>query len=143
MSDYAGRIARLQNLMQEQGAAIAFLAGTDQMRYLTGWQEGGHERFVGLLVPAQGDPAFVVPAMNAPQARNTPAGIAQVLGWDDAAGWKGEVQALLKQWRIEQGGAHRPSPAADSDRSCAWSPCSSRGCRRARSASSASSMPFP
>src|SRR5258706_5777653 len=105
MSDFVGRIARLQTLIQEQGAALAVLAGTDQMRYLSGWQEGGHERFVGLLVPAQGEPAFVVPAMNAPQARTTPAGIAQVLGWDDATGWKGEVQSLLRQWRIGQGTA--------------------------------------
>lgn len=105
MSDFKGRIARLQELMQKQGAALAVLAGTDQMRYLSGWREGGHERFVGLLVPAKGDPAFVVPAMNAPQAKKTPVGITNVLGWDDATGWKGDVQSLLAQWQIAEGTA--------------------------------------
>jgi Xaa-Pro aminopeptidase len=57
------------------------------MRYLTGWKEGGHERFVGLFVPAHGEPTLVVPAMNAPQARDTPAGIKNVIGWSDETGW--------------------------------------------------------
>ena len=57
--DYAGRISRLQNLLKAQRIALAILAGTDQMQYLTGWREGGHERFVGLFVPAAGEPAFL------------------------------------------------------------------------------------
>ncbi len=100
MSDYGGRIARLQAAMQAEGASLTLLAGTDQMRYLTGWREGGHERFVGLFVPAEGLPAFVVPKMNAPQARETPAGIAQVLGWEDHTGWQSEVETLLAGWGI-------------------------------------------
>ncbi len=100
MSDYSGRIARLQAQMRAEGAALTLLAGTDQMRYLTGWREGGHERFVGLFVPAEGAPAFVVPKMNAPQARETPVGIAQVLGWEDHTGWQGDVETLLAGWGI-------------------------------------------
>ena len=100
MSDYGRRIARLQAAMQAQGVSLTLLAGTDQMRYLTGWREGGHERFVGLFVPAEGDPAFVVPKMNAPQARETPAGIAQVFGWEDHTGWQGDVETLLAGWGI-------------------------------------------
>lgn len=100
MSDYSGRIARLQAAMQAEGADLTLLAGTDQMRYLTGWREGGHERFVGLFVPAAGDPAFVVPKMNAPQARETPAGIAQVSGWEDHTGWHSDAQTLLNGWGI-------------------------------------------
>ncbi len=100
MSDYGGRIARLQAVMRAEGVSLTLLAGTDQMRYLTGWREGGHERFVGLFVPAEGDPAFVVPKMNAPQARETPAGIAQVAGWEDHTGWQGDVETLLAGWGI-------------------------------------------
>lgn len=100
MNDYNTRIARLQEQLRSEGATLALLAGTDQMRYLTGWREGGHERFVGLLVPAQGDPAFVVPSMNAPQAEQTPAGIKTVVGWDDATGWYPGVQKLLQGWGI-------------------------------------------
>ena len=100
MSDYSVRIARLQEQLRSEGAALALLAGTDQMRYLTGWREGGHERFVGLCVPAQGEPAFVVPAMNAPQAQQTPAGITNVIGWDDATGWHPGFEQLLRGWGI-------------------------------------------
>ena len=100
MSDYSGRIARLQERMRTEGVSLTLLAGTDQMRYLTGWREGGHERFVGLFVPAEGEPAFVVPKMNAPQARETPAGIATVFGWEDHTGWQGEVETLLAGWGI-------------------------------------------
>ena len=100
MSDYGGRIARLQAAMRAEGAHLTLLAGTDQMRYLTGWREGGHERFVGLFVPAEGEPAFVVPKMNAPQAREAPAGIARVLGWEDHTGWHGEVRKLLEGWGL-------------------------------------------
>jgi Xaa-Pro aminopeptidase len=98
MSDYSSRISRLQSELRSEGAAGAILAGSDQMRYLTGWQEGGHERFVGLLVPADGDPVFLVPAMNAEQARGNPAGISRVVGWDDATGWRNAARELIGAW---------------------------------------------
>jgi len=95
MNDYALRITALQNRLVSEGAALAILAGTDQMRYLTGWKEGGHERFVGLFVPAHGDPTLVVPAMNAAQARTTPAGIENVIGWNDETGWHGAANSAV------------------------------------------------
>src|SRR5438067_1652951 len=98
MNDYAIRIVRLQAELGIEGADGIILAGTDQMRYLTGWKEGGHERFVGLLVPTVGDPAFLVPAMNAEQARATPAAIAAVTGWDDASGWEGAARQIISAW---------------------------------------------
>src|SRR5450631_3744867 len=98
MNEYMGRIARLQELMLEASVRLTVVAGTDQMRYLTGWREGGHERFVGLLVPSEGAPAFLVPAMNAEQAKQTPAGIARVVGWDDATGWREAARDLISDW---------------------------------------------
>jgi Xaa-Pro aminopeptidase len=98
MTEYRGRIDRLQQQLREEGAGGALLAGTDQMLYLTGWKEGGHERFVGLFVPSAGEPSFVVPAMNADQARHTPAEISHVIGWDDATGWHDAVRNTLASW---------------------------------------------
>ncbi len=98
MNDYEVRITRLQAELSIDGTDGIILAGTDQMRYLTGWQEGGHERFVGLLIPLVGDPVFLVPAMKAEQARATPAGIANVVGWDDAAGWQEAAKSILDRW---------------------------------------------
>jgi len=91
MTDYSGRIAALQARLRAQSADLAILAGTDHMQYLTGWREGGHERFVGLFIPSNGAASFVVPEMNASQARKTPAGISAVQGWFDETGWHAEA----------------------------------------------------
>jgi Xaa-Pro dipeptidase len=105
MSDYVGRIARLREEMRAAGAEGAVFSASDQMRYLTGWAEPGHERLIGLFVPAQGDLVFVVPAMNAAQAQTNPAGVARVLGWDDATGWLEEARTLLQEWGVNPGAA--------------------------------------
>lgn len=103
MADYAGRIARLQQILQERGAAFAFLSFTDQMRYLTGFAENGHKRLFALWVPAEGDPTFVVPALNAEQAKANPAGITDVLGWTDAETPVPALQSLLERHGIASG----------------------------------------
>ncbi len=103
MSDYTGRIARLQQLMREEGYSLALLSWTDQMRYLTGFAENGHKRFLALFIPAEGEPAFVVPAMNAQQAGRNPAGVGRVLGWDDTEGWHGRARELLAEYGIGAG----------------------------------------
>ena len=103
MSDYAERIARFQEVMRAQGADLAVLSFTDQMRYLTGYMEGAHERLLALFVPAQGEPAFVVPFMNAQRARANEAGIASVLGWTDSEGWQMSAQQLVYQYALQDG----------------------------------------
>ncbi|HZP83312.1 MAG TPA: Xaa-Pro peptidase family protein [Chthonomonadaceae bacterium] len=100
MSDYAVRLERLQGAMRALGASLAVFAPSNQMRYLTGWAEEGYERLVALFVPAQGEPAFLVPAINAQHAEANPAGIRRVLGWHDAQGWQEEVKALLAEWGL-------------------------------------------
>lgn len=100
MSDYGGRISRLQAAMRGQGAAVAVFGATDQMRYLTGWAEYGHERLVGLLVPERGEPAFLVPTMYGQQVRANTAGIQNILTWADAAGWHEGAKALLDGWQF-------------------------------------------
>ncbi|HSV74214.1 MAG TPA: Xaa-Pro peptidase family protein, partial [Chthonomonadales bacterium] len=95
MACYAERIAAAQRRMRESGAGALVVGPTDNMRYLTGWAEAGHERFLALVVTATGEPAFVVPAMNAAQARANPAGIARVRGWADETGWRDDVAAVL------------------------------------------------
>lgn len=103
MSDYAGRMAKLQAAMREQKAVLAVFGATDQMRYLTGWAEYGHERLVGLFVPATGEPVFLVPSMNAQQARANPAQLGRVLGWNDEDGWQSAAKTLLAEWNVSNG----------------------------------------
>jgi Xaa-Pro aminopeptidase len=103
MSDYTGRIARLQEILRQEGIVLALFSWTDQMRYLTGYAENGHKRFLSLFVPAQGEPALVVPAMNAQQARQNPAGITRVLGWDDTESWHECGRKLLAEYGVKAG----------------------------------------
>lgn len=101
MSLYTDRISRLQEVLREANLGGAVFAPTAQMRYLAGWAEPGHERLIALFVPAVGEPALVVPSINAAQARENRAGIADVRGWEDAQGWQGVVAELLEAWRLE------------------------------------------
>jgi Xaa-Pro aminopeptidase len=100
MPDYSQRIARVQEVLRSNGLGGAVFAPSDQMRYLTGWAEYGHERLVALFVPSQGDPEFVVPTMNASQARDNAAGISRVRGWEDETGWHVTVKELLGMWHL-------------------------------------------
>lgn len=100
LNDYASRIARLQEIMQEQGAGLTIVSFTDQMRYLTGYLEGAHERLLALFIPAVGSPAFLVPSMNAQEASTNPAGIANVIGWTDGEGWKAHVVTLIASFSM-------------------------------------------
>lgn len=104
MHDYADRLRRLQQHLRAQGVDLAVFGATDNMRYLTGWAEPGHERLVGLLVPRDGAPAFLVPQMNVSQASGNPAGFGEVIGWDDGAGWHSAFQSLMERWQIDRAG---------------------------------------
>ena len=100
MNDYTNRIVQLQKVMREQNADLAVLSFTNQMRYLSGYVEGGHERLLALFVPSQGEPAFVVPSLNAQGTRQNPAGITDVRGWTDATGWQPAVRELITSYGL-------------------------------------------
>lgn len=100
MNDYAARIACLQSVMHRRGASLTVISWTDQMRYLTGYVEGAHERLLALFVPAEGEAAFLVPSMNAQAARTNPAGIERVIGWMDAEGWVPAAQRLFEEFGV-------------------------------------------
>ncbi|MDE2127007.1 MAG: aminopeptidase P family protein [Armatimonadetes bacterium] len=98
MFDYRKRIAAAQRALLDSGAGLLVVAPTDQMRYLIGWAEGGHERLIALLLPAAGEPVLLVPSMNAREAAANPAGVDRVVGWDDGPQWYGQVRDLLNEW---------------------------------------------
>jgi Xaa-Pro aminopeptidase len=102
-SEYQGRLVRLQHEIRSVEAEFAVLGPTDQMRYIAGWATPGHERLIALFIPRYGEPVFVVPAMNAPEAAGNPAGFERVIAWDDATGWLPAVQSLLGEWRAGHG----------------------------------------
>jgi Xaa-Pro aminopeptidase len=87
MDVYAARLERVREVMRAQGVEGLILTPGANMRYLSGFSEEGHERLLALVVPIDGECAFVAPALNAAQARANVAKIAAVYAWDDAAGW--------------------------------------------------------
>lgn len=103
MSDYEQRIIRLQSALRGERASLAVISFTDQMRYLAGMVENGHERLLALLVPADGEPAFIVPAINAAQFTSNPAGIERIVAWDDATGPAPALAGLLDAYDVTGG----------------------------------------
>ena len=101
MSVYAERVGRVQEALGAEHIGAAIFAPSDQMRYLTGWAEDGHERLIALYVPASGEPTFIVPSMNSEQARENPAGIPQVLGWRDEDGWMPAMRSLMEDQAVQ------------------------------------------
>ena len=100
MKRFKERIQKLQIRLREENLGLAVFAPTDHMRYLTGWAETGHERLLVLFVPAEGDPVFLVPSLNAAQAKRNPAGLMTVLGWEDATGWTVKASDLFAEWSV-------------------------------------------
>jgi Xaa-Pro aminopeptidase len=103
VSDYEQRIIRLQSALRGERASLAVISFTDQMRYLAGMVENGHERLLALLVPAEGEPAFIVPAINAAQFTSNPAGIERIVPWDDATGPAPALAGLLDAYDVSGG----------------------------------------
>jgi Xaa-Pro aminopeptidase len=63
------RIRKLQETMKEFGFQAIVLEPGSAMMYLTGVRWGRSERSFLLVIPQQGEPAFVVPGFEEPRAR--------------------------------------------------------------------------
>lgn len=75
-ADLASRIRRTQAALAVAGAdALVVGAGSD-LRYLTGYDALPLERLTSLVLPAEGDPALVVPTLESAEADRSPAGLA-------------------------------------------------------------------
>jgi Xaa-Pro aminopeptidase len=104
MSLYEERLVRFQEVMRDHGANLALLSAREPMRYLCGWWEEGHERLIALIVPAEGLPALVVPAMSREQAAANPAGILEVRDWIDSEGWGSCMRWLMDLFAVTASG---------------------------------------
>lgn len=100
MNEYQDRIARAQAALLAANSPLLVVSATDQMRYLTGWVENGHERLIALFIPVAGNPFFVVPDMNVSQASTNPAGIKSIHGWSDEDGYMRRLSSLLENLEL-------------------------------------------
>jgi Xaa-Pro dipeptidase len=67
--DYRGRIAKLQAAMQELELQAVVLEPGPAMMYLTGVRWGKSERTFAVVLPAQGEPVWVLPGFEEMRAR--------------------------------------------------------------------------
>ncbi len=67
--DYNARIARLQAAMKEFGLAAVVLEPGPAMLYLTGVRWGKSERTFAVVLPATGEPVWVLPGFEEQRAR--------------------------------------------------------------------------
>ncbi len=95
MNLYETRLSAVRAAMHKNGLNALVITPGAAMRYLTGFSEPG-SRFLALIVPDEKPCLFVVPALNAGQARLNPAGITDVRAWEDAAGWEHTIKPLAE-----------------------------------------------
>lgn len=102
MNLYETRLGVVRAAMQENDLDALVITPGAAMRYLTGFSEPG-SRFLALVVPAKQPWLFVVPALNAEQARQSPAGVTDVRAWDDAQGWESVWEPLAEELKLDSG----------------------------------------
>jgi Xaa-Pro dipeptidase len=80
------RLSRLRAVMREAGvAAVAVVPGAN-LRYLAGLEIHMNERLAVAFFPAEGEPAMVLPALEAPRAQAQARFPMRFYTWDDAEG---------------------------------------------------------
>lgn len=75
------RIHDLQSWLKEKGCAGAFITPGINFTYLSGWHTHSHERLTGLLLPAEGAPALIVPGLDAEGAKKSV--VREIHAWSD------------------------------------------------------------
>jgi Xaa-Pro dipeptidase len=80
-----GRIAKAQRLMAEQKIDAIFMEGTASSFYFTGMRWGQSERTFGIVIPANGEIAYVCPGFEEDRARELikPAFGSEVRVWQE------------------------------------------------------------
>jgi Xaa-Pro dipeptidase len=104
--EYGDRVARLRAALAVSGIDGVYVSSRAGVAYLTSVALTPHERLVALVVPRDGEPTFLVPALEATAASAAPAGF-RVVSWDDAEGpWEALrttlVQAGIRTLALEK-----------------------------------------
>lgn len=92
------RTTRLAALLREKGARALILNTPVNMGYLTGFTEGGGERFLTLSLRDDGEMRIICPALSENQARRC--GIADVRPWRDGEDPMVHFRDLVRDWGL-------------------------------------------
>lgn len=97
----AARLTRARDATHAAGVDALLLTPSPDLRYLLGIGGESHERLTCLVVPANGDPALVIPALERPGLDGTPVlglGV-EIAEWTDGDDPYARVTAVLpKSW---------------------------------------------
>jgi len=74
------RFTAVRQALREQGVAAGLVTAPISMRYLTGWSNPS-KRFSGLVIPADGEPVLLLPALEAEGARSMSS--VRLVTWQD------------------------------------------------------------
>ncbi len=91
------RLLRARHATQAAGLDALLITPSPDLRYLLGVAGESHERLTCLVLPADGDPTMVVPALERPKLDNTPVpGLSvEIAEWQDGDDPYALVAALL------------------------------------------------
>jgi Xaa-Pro dipeptidase len=99
----AARIGKARRLMAENKIAALFCEPGSSLFYFTGIQWGRSERMFGLLLPARGEPMFIVPAFEESRARELiPAG-SEIRTWEEDESPAERAAQALRDRNIRSG----------------------------------------
>jgi Xaa-Pro aminopeptidase len=103
------RIGRVREATAGAGLGAVLLTPGPDLRYVTGYDALPLERLTCLAVPAEGEPFLVVPRLERPAARESPAGALDVelVPWDETEDPYALTAARLPAGLARVGGADR------------------------------------
>jgi Xaa-Pro dipeptidase len=96
LDEHRARLVRAQRLMAETGLDAVVLAGGTSLTYFTGAEWGLSERFFGLVLTREGDPAWVTPAFEKRRALEQIKVGADVRAWEEHESPSALVASILK-----------------------------------------------
>jgi Xaa-Pro dipeptidase len=76
---YQERMQQLRAYMEKEELDAVLITSPKHVYYLTGFFTEPHERFMGLIIPAQGEPSLIVPALDREAAAEAASGVKQIL----------------------------------------------------------------
>jgi Xaa-Pro dipeptidase len=97
------RMEKARRLMLENQIDAVFLEGASSMLYFTGTRWGGSERTFGLVFPARGELAWVVPAFEEARAREIIHFGADIRPWEEDESPYRKIVGILKDRGITTG----------------------------------------
>ena len=97
------RMEKARRLMRENKISAMFLEGGSSLFYFTGTRWGSSERTFGMVFPAEGEPAWVVPAFEEARAREVIRFGADIRTWEEDESPYLRIAQILKERGVSGG----------------------------------------